>query len=351
MYEEEGILQTPEEICASILNYNLFGIDIDERAIQISVAALWMHAKARARGLSPEVVTGPRDHLVAANLSLPTGRAHLAQFLSKHPEDAELRPALEAVFQGLADANQLGTLLRIEEPVEQELKHRKEEVDRRAETVLRDGQVGMEFVAEQLVLTQPETRDYEAWKRDLVDRLKLHFRQEATVSDPVQRFFGRDASQCLALFDLTARRYDVIAANPPYMGSKNMGPTLKTYLKQRYEESKRDLYSAFIVRALDLLLPHGRAALQTLHTFLTSRAFADLRRTVLKACRFETAVHLGKGTMKSLSNPNAQGFCMYVLDRSGSDFSSRCGAFVRLVDCNDKQQALDNSIITGSVTP
>src|ERR1039458_1829730 len=48
MYEEEGILRTPEEISASILNNNLFGVDIDERAIQISFSALWMHALERA---------------------------------------------------------------------------------------------------------------------------------------------------------------------------------------------------------------------------------------------------------------------------------------------------------------
>ena len=167
MYEEEAILQTPEEICASILNHNLFGIDIDERAVQISVAALWMHALDRARQLKPEAVEGLRDHLVAANLSLPKGRAHLEEFLAKHPEDAELRPALEAVFRGLADANQLGTLLRIEEPVEQELRRRKEEEDQRTETVLRQSQAKLDFISEQLVLAVRETRDYDAWKREL----------------------------------------------------------------------------------------------------------------------------------------------------------------------------------------
>ena len=51
MYEEEGILKRPEEICASILNNNLFGIDIDGRSVQIATAALWMKAKERAPDL------------------------------------------------------------------------------------------------------------------------------------------------------------------------------------------------------------------------------------------------------------------------------------------------------------
>ena len=257
MYEEDGILQTPEEICASILNHNLFGIDIDERAIQISVAALWMHASERSPNLGPEAVTGLRDHLVAANLSLPRGRAHLEEFLAKHPEDAEIRPALEAIFTGLVDANQIGALLRIEEPVEQALQRLKEEDDHRAETTLRQSQTKLGFMAEQYVLSISETRDYADWKCSLLDRLRKHFLQEAAVSDPVQSFFGRDAKQGIALFDVLARRYDVVAANPPYMGSKNMGPVLKKYIEVNYRDGKRDLYGAFILRAQQLAPESG----------------------------------------------------------------------------------------------
>jgi len=46
------------------------------------------------------------------------------------------------------------------------------------------------------------------------------FQREVTVTDPVDSFFGRDAQQGLALFDLMSRRYDVVAANPPYMAQR-----------------------------------------------------------------------------------------------------------------------------------
>jgi hypothetical protein len=95
MYEEEGILKTPEAIAASILNKNLFGIDIDERAIQIAMAALWMKSKAKAPKLQPSDLTTFHDHLVASNIRLPKGKNHLEAFLKKHPDDAPLRSALE----------------------------------------------------------------------------------------------------------------------------------------------------------------------------------------------------------------------------------------------------------------
>ena len=312
MYEEEAILQTPEEICASILNNNLFGIDIDERAIQISVAALWMHALERTPHLRPEAVTGLGDHTIAANLSLPRGRAHLGEFLSKHPEDAELRPALEAVFRGLADANQLGTLLRIEEPVEQELQRRKEEEDRRAETVLRQSQAKLEFMAEQYVMTvKPEPRDYDAWKRDILERLKEHFHQEVVVSDPVQAFFGNDAGQALRVFELLARRYDVVATNPPYLGRDKSGGALNQLLGQY--AGGADLYGAFIDRALELGNVGGYVAVLSLANFLYGNDFVDFRKRLLSTCRIESLVNLSNKTFEDLSNPNAFYFALTVL--------------------------------------
>ncbi|NIO36871.1 hypothetical protein GTO27_04110, partial [Candidatus Bathyarchaeota archaeon] len=67
IYKEEGTLSTSEEICAAILNSNLFGIDIDERALQISIAVLWMKAKERAPRLKAIDLPDFHDHLVAAN--------------------------------------------------------------------------------------------------------------------------------------------------------------------------------------------------------------------------------------------------------------------------------------------
>lgn len=83
MYEEECILKSLEEICASILNNNLFGIDIDGRAVQIASAALWMKAREKAKNLNASDVVSLRDHLVATNIRLPKGKDHLEIFLKK----------------------------------------------------------------------------------------------------------------------------------------------------------------------------------------------------------------------------------------------------------------------------
>ena len=113
MDEEERLLKEPAVICQSILNNNLFGIDIDERAVQITKAVLWMKAAETVFAKTKQQLTGDdfsefHDHIIATNIRLPNGKDHLDAFLKKHPEDAPLRPALLTVFEGLQNVHGLG---------------------------------------------------------------------------------------------------------------------------------------------------------------------------------------------------------------------------------------------------
>ncbi len=121
MYLEEGEISAPQAICAAILERNLYGIDIDERAIQIAALALVMKARERAPDFTPR-----RVNLVATDIKLPASGEHLQTFLKKHPDDLPLKPALTTIFEGLAHAGELGSLLQTEEPIERELRRLKE---------------------------------------------------------------------------------------------------------------------------------------------------------------------------------------------------------------------------------
>ena len=170
MYEEEGQLKEPAAICQSILNNNLFGIDIDERAVQITKAVLWMKAAETVFAKTKQQLTGDdfsefHDHIIATNIRLPNGKDHLDAFLKKHPEDAPLRPALLTVFEGLQNVHELGSLVQIEEPVDKELKMLKEQ----AKQQKFDPESG-EIV---------EKVNFPRWKQQVMKRLKAHFQDEA----------------------------------------------------------------------------------------------------------------------------------------------------------------------------
>jgi hypothetical protein len=317
MYEEEAAREhrtlTACEVAASILNNNLYGIDIDGRSVQIAAAALWMKAKERAPDLEAGDLTTFREHLVATNIRLPKGRNHLELFLEKHPEDKALRPALEMVFEGLEHADELGALLQIGELVDAVLRRLKKEADAKTGTAVQAGLFEPTVVQGTLSLS---VEDYDRWKRDALDRLQAHFGMEAQAADPVQAFFGESAGMGLTFFNLLARRYDVVTANPPYMGSKNMGDELKSYILRHFTTGKRDLYAAFMLRCVEFAQPAGRVAMVTQQSWMFLRSFAELCAVdseklprlradefngLLRATSFEVLAHLGAGAFEEIS--------------------------------------------------
>jgi hypothetical protein len=275
MYREENPALTPRNIAASILNRNLFGIDLDERAVQIAETALWMKAKEVAPDMETADLNTFHDHIIATNIRLPRGRDHLEAFLRQHPDDAPLRPALELVLQGLEHADELGSLLQIEEPVDRELRRLKAAAEAAGATVAVQPDM---FRSTDIQSTLPMgVQSYDAWKAGVLNRLKTHFQQGAEAADSMRAFFGASARKGLALFDQLARRYDVVAANPPYLGSKKMSATLWEYTTKRYVTTKYDLYAAFISRNLILAKESGRVAMVTRKTWTLTSSYADFR--------------------------------------------------------------------------
>lgn len=304
MYEEEGEITDPELICRSVLERNLYGIDIDERAIQISEAALWMKAAEKAVENSGSVTFSVVPaNLVATNIRLPKGIDHLQAFLSEHPDDQKLSAALQVVFNGLENADQLGSLLQIEVPVERKLKELQQaEVQRPPiQTHLYKPTVSQEQLPFGI-------GSYDEWKERTVARLRQHFDSEATNVEG--GFFGRAASRGLRLFDLLSRRYDVVAANPPYMGSSNLGEVVKDYIFSRYSTGKADLYSAFILRCIELAGTGTRVAMVTQQSWMYLRSFAELRcresgedgtfSGLVASNTLEVLMHLGPGAFHEI---------------------------------------------------
>ena len=302
MYVEEGALIDPAEICASILGRNLYGIDIDERAVQIAALALVMKAKEKTENFIPR-----RVNLVATNIRLPSGNEHLQDFLRKHPEDVPLEPALHAIFEGLAHADEFGSLLQIEEPVEKELLALKSRFEA-AGSPMEQQALWQEFEKPVQGKLPIGIATYEQWKQDVLARVREHFDAEARGLELQAAFFGEAVGKGLSLVDLLARRYDVVAANPPYMGSKNMGPVLRKLVERHFASGKRDLYAAFILRCLQLATEGGRVAMVTQQSWMFLRSFADLRALddeqrreeprafggILREISLEEIAHLGE---------------------------------------------------------
>lgn len=343
--EEEKSVPSVKSVVASILNHNLYGIDIDGRAIQIAAAALWMKAKDAAPDLQASDLTAFHEHLAAADLRLPQGVDHLKAFLEKHPEARPLRPALQTIFDGLQNVHELGSLVQIEEPVEKELRYLKEQFD-----AARGRPEQLALFAE---LRQPKQGElplglesYAAWKAHTLAQLEQHFAEEAETADAVQAFFGQSACQGLALFDVLARHYDVVVANPPYMGSKNMTEMFKRYVERHYKPGKRDLYAAFIFRCLGLAHFTGRVAMVTQQSWMFLNQLSQLRKHILEDTTIEVVAHLGRYAFSEIGNAAVQPV-MFILSRSKNVDTQICFFRLHFPRPSHEQQLLLQAAVAG----
>jgi SAM-dependent methyltransferase len=333
MYEAEGKYTDEETICKKILSRNLYGIDIDERAVQIARAALWMKAAERVFDFS-----GTPKNIIATNIRLPKGKDHLKAFLAKHPEDAPLQPALETIFEGLAHADELGSLLQIEEPVEKELRSFRTRLGR--QTTLPTGD-----------FTTPTTdEEWEAWKDGVIERLADHFKGEAEAADLSSTFFSQNAGKGVRLFELLSKRYDVVAANPPYMGMGNLNEIIRGYIRDHYLIGKNDLYSVFITRCSELSKNQCQFAMVTQSSWMFLSSYEQFRydagknnpeKGILNTKSFDLLVHLGAGAFDEIGGAVVNVSLMVIRNASPTNITKITGIKLNeIIGANKKSQVL-----------
>lgn len=260
MYEEEGVLAEPAAIGRSIVEHNLFGIDIDRRALELAEALLWMKVAERCRDLGPV-----RTNLLRA----PPPRRDLPGAGGGEPEPADRRAAgdrarLEPWRQGLAHADELGGLLRL---------------------AGQDEPPGPDPADGPLFARGGALRPIDPALQELLAHLEPGRVEPAARLEPAggeRRPPAPRSGELHRLIDLLRLRFDVVAMNPPYAGFRTLAPHLKEYLRQAEPDAGLDLYVAFISRFWRLLRPGGLLAAVTPASWTTSTATTELRRRILR---------------------------------------------------------------------
>lgn len=138
----------------------------------------------------------------------------------------------------------------------------------------------------------------------------------------------------LALTD----KYHALVMNPPYMGGGNMNATLSKYVKEEYEEGKADLFSVFMLLAIDRLLPNGKYGMINMQSWMFLSSFEKLRTRLLTENRIDNMLHLGPRTFDELSGEVVQNTAFVITNCEGKDAT---GSYYRLIEgknCGDKER-------------
>ena len=249
IYESSGFSQ--REAAKSIVENNLYGLDIDNRAYQLAYFAVMM----KARQYNRKIMNGEtKCHIYAIQESNSIKINQLKYFGSKL-NDMEKNTSLREI-QGLIDyykdAKEYGSIITVENY--------------------------------NWVLLRKFINDV-----NLNDQLSL---------DSLGIEITRDLLELLInLGETMARRYDVVVTNPPYMGSSGMSGKLAKYVKENYPDSKADLFAVFMEKATKLTKKNRYNSLITMQSWMFLSSYLAFRRNYLK---FDiiNMVHLGAGAFE-----------------------------------------------------
>jgi hypothetical protein len=321
---------------ALIIEYNLYGVDIDPRAAQIAPLALWLRAQRAWKDTGVTASERPpvrRTHVVVAE-PMP-GDTTLVDEFAVQLEPPLLRVLFRKLVSEMRLAGELGALIPVEQAIAAELRKAREQFAR--QTLVTGFLPGMEPVQEQGELDISGIDD-DSFFHEAEARIVGALRQFAEVAiggaQTRRRLFAGDSAQGIALIDLLRTRFDVVLMNPPF-GAASLAA--KKEFERAYPRTKNDIYAAFVERGIELLHPRGMLGSITSRAAFFLSSFKQFREEiVLKDAPPTVFADLGLGVMDS-AIVEAAAYCL----ENGYDARDSRTVFLRVLEeVRDKESAL-----------
>lgn len=294
MYVEAGY--PTRQIARTILEKNLHGVDIDERAVQLASFALTMKA----------IEHDPR-FLTRIEREMRRGSAqwkgpHIVHVASVYLDDlspaeimdvtqSEVCTDIPVLIEQLRNADTYGSLIQVPSGAHNLFR----EIARRIDAGERQQLLG--------------DADYDDWVRA--------------------------ADMCEIL---EGGRYTTLIANPPYLSMKKVKDPLKRFANKHYKRSSTDLCTMFIERAASLAQRRGAIGMITMHAWMFLDSYRELRPWMLSTMSIDSMAHLGTRAFDSIGGEVVQTTAFTTTNASCD--ADRAGVYLRLVDgCNEAEKA------------
>lgn len=256
--ENYGADYEESDIPKLIIENNLHGIDLDDRAIQLAQLGLFIKAKKKRSSIG-EI----NYNVVSSDFYLPEYNRVRQIFEQGNTLDKNQKELIEKVWGDLQNAYKFGSLVKIDEQIQEQLRA----VEERAHDDL--------FAAADLA-------EHQSFAATFFKNLSRAVEQYARTSSDT--FLTSQTQDAITFLELLTTKYDVATANPPYTDSADFGPALKKFIVDNYEKPHKfhtNLYAAFIKRCHDLTLEDGRIAMIHPRTFMFIKSFESVRKFIL----------------------------------------------------------------------
>jgi hypothetical protein len=225
----------------SIIENNLYGLDIDDRAGQLAYFAVMMKARKYSRRILNENIKPNIFSIQESNWMTDEFISFVAE------KDADIKADLITLRKTFKDAKEYGSILKT--PV----------------------------------------LNYDA----LFERIDIISRSQIKAFQMQNQ--AMDIDQLLPLVkqaQIMSRKYDVVITNPPYMGSSNMNAKLSDFVKKFYPDSKSDLFAVFIERGNSLVKKNRFNCMVTMQSWMFLTSFEAMRTKILASKTITTLMHM-----------------------------------------------------------
>ena len=284
IYEATGYSQ--RDAAQSILENNLFGLDIDDRAAQLAYFAVMMKARQYDRRIFSR---GVQPHVYAIVESNGLDSSSVEYFTNNDPQ---LKKDFGTLMDELRDAKEYGSILNISQ----------------------------------------------------VDFASLYARVEKVRAD-ISMFRESVLNSFLPLIqvaEIMAQKYDVVVTNPPYMAVSNAGAKVNDYMKKNFPDSKADMFAVFIERCGQMTKKNGYQAMITQHAWMFLSSFEKLR-TKLLAVDIVNMAHLGARAFEEIGGEVVQTTSFVIRKSHIADYK---GEYCRLIE-STSQQGKEDMFLAG----
>lgn len=239
IYESYGY--ATRDAVISIMENNLYGLDIDERAAQLAYFSVMMKGRQYdrrffCRGIQPHVYAIEESNHVDPNV--------VDYYCNGN---AKLKKVMDTIIKELHDAKEYGSIITVSQ---------------------------------------------QDW-----DALYARFDEIRADADLRSNVAQRELLPLVRIAETLAQKYDVVVTNPPYMGSSNMDPMLSSFVKKNYPDSKSDLFAVFIERGNQMVVPNGINCMVTMQSWMFLSSFAKMRINILQNKNITNLMHMGNMVM------------------------------------------------------
>lgn len=279
---------TDKDAVLSILENNLYGLDIDKRAFQLAYFAVLMKARQYHKFILKKQ---PQCHIYAIAESNGINMKHLAYFGAQLDELAKpvALNQMQELIATLHDAKEYGSIISV--------------------------------------------ADYD-WD------LLRQFAAEFDISGEMNLFdsFGIEATQqrlqeLVAVGEVLAQKYEVVVTNPPYMGGGSMSAKLSNFVKANFADSKSDLFAVFMEVCHKMNANNGYQAMITQHAWMFLSSFEKLRAKIQKLDIVNMA-HLGARAFEEIGGEVVQTTSFILANKHVDGYK---GTYCRLVEPTKQQ--------------